>query len=178
MWDAVGVRIEQLIEPYSNLPLECDGMTRVITYLLTRAGISHQVMQGSVTVAGKGTFPLHYWVELPDGKVIDYRSRMWFEDDPSIPEGVFDPTGTNIHYSGRTVDMAVDDFIFRALTETRGSLAREVLEAAVTCTWCGKTIDPQAADTKTVTDAGNVEHYFHPSCWKEYRAWYTNKEKK
>ena len=70
--------IVALIKPYQNLPLECDGMTRVITYLLSRAGVPHKTMLGTISVKGMGEFTPHYWIELVDGSIVDYKSRMWF----------------------------------------------------------------------------------------------------
>ena len=59
--------IQQLINPYINLPLECDGLTRVISYILNKNGIEHKVMIGDI-----GT--IHLWIELDD-YIIDYKAR-------------------------------------------------------------------------------------------------------
>ena len=108
--------IVALIKPYQNLPLECDGMTRVITYLLSRAGVPHKTMLGTISVKGMGEFTPHYWIELVDGSIVDYKSRMWFSDNASIPQGVFDPKGSPVSYHGRPVEMGINQFIFDVLT--------------------------------------------------------------
>jgi hypothetical protein len=94
--------IQAWLDPLDSLPVECDGMTRVITALLTSNGIEHKVMGGHLTdvsslrdkEAGLGPLKayVHWWVELPSGHMIDYRARMWMGD--SAQHGVFikDPT--------------------------------------------------------------------------------------
>jgi len=91
-------------------------MARVATYVLGKAGIPHRVMQGRIEVQGKGDFEPHWWVELQSGEVVDYRSRMWFGNDPGIPQGVFRPAGTVVSYVGRPVRMPVSDVVFQMLT--------------------------------------------------------------
>ena len=85
---SIGI-IKQLIEPYVDLPLECDGMTRVISYILTMEKIPHSVFIGTITIQGKGKFSPHFWIRLRTGDIIDYRSRMWFGRDVDIPQGIF-----------------------------------------------------------------------------------------
>lgn len=113
---ASSAKVRELMEPYEGLALECDGMTRVVTYVLKQAGIPHKVMLGKIAVEGKGEFEPHYWVELPSGEVVDYKSRMWFGNDGRIPQGVFRPKGTVVTYSGRAVSFPVSDMVFKILT--------------------------------------------------------------
>lgn len=82
---------------YEGLHLECDGMTKVLSAVLVRDGIDHRCMVGSLTVAGVGKIPLHHWIELPDGSVIDLRARMWIGDDELVPYGAFLP-GPGVTY--------------------------------------------------------------------------------
>lgn len=78
----------------SGLPVECDGMTRIISALLGRASVAHQVITGKLIDKG-GDQPLavrevlHHWITLADGSIIDVRARMWF--GASAPHGVFFP---------------------------------------------------------------------------------------
>lgn len=78
--------------PVDAYPLECDGLTRVISTLLTREAITHAVRVGTVEIDGAGRIPLHWWIELPESIVIDYRARMWLGDTPQTPHGVFKPS--------------------------------------------------------------------------------------
>ncbi|MEX6780174.1 hypothetical protein [Pseudomonas aeruginosa] len=82
--------ITMLLEPYSNAPVECDGLTRIAHSVLTRAGIPHSCMYGRlVSTSRDAEIPLHFWIQLDDGGVIDYRARMWLGDDAAVPHGVF-----------------------------------------------------------------------------------------
>lgn len=108
--------VEKLVAPYVDLPLECDGMTRVVSYLLTADGIPHDVYLGGITVPGKGTFAPHFWIVLRNEDIVDFRSRMWFDNDPTIPQGVFTPDETKVLYSGEKVQMRADKILFRVLT--------------------------------------------------------------
>lgn len=79
------------LSPVDNMPLECDGLSRVVSTLLHRAGIEHRVRVGSLGIEGVGRISIHWWVELPDGTLVDYRARMWLGTDPRVPHGVFAP---------------------------------------------------------------------------------------
>lgn len=79
--------IAQWLAQLDHLPLECDGMTNIISTLLHREGIKHQVCIGSLTIPA-GTIPLHYWITL-DKEIIDFRARMWL--GPTAPHGIFLP---------------------------------------------------------------------------------------
>lgn len=91
---------------YDKLDLECDGMTRVLSYLLHTNNIDHSVCRGHVVLLDEvegdpdeglyecGLINPHFWIEV-DGLVVDYRLRMWTQDLPQVyvesrvPHGVF-----------------------------------------------------------------------------------------
>jgi hypothetical protein len=103
------------IQPYEELPLDCDGMTRVITYVLTKEQISHSVFTGTIRVEGKGEFKPHFWIRLETGEIVDYRSRLWFKGDGNIPEGIFNEGGV-VLYDGKKVVLDVTEVMFKILT--------------------------------------------------------------
>jgi hypothetical protein len=84
--------LHRLLERYIDAPVECDGFTRLAHGALESAGIDHACMRGRV-VSADGTVrsPIHFWIELPDGRLIDYRARMWLGDFSSVPHGIFLP---------------------------------------------------------------------------------------
>jgi hypothetical protein len=98
--------------------LECDGATRVLHYLFQEQNVKHVVKRGSV-VFGKDDIPLHYWIELPDGSVVDYKSRMWL--GKNAQQGVFNPN-EKIEYLGRETDLKVSKFIYETLTMSTGGV--------------------------------------------------------
>ncbi|WP_234265212.1 hypothetical protein [Hydrogenophaga sp. NFH-34] len=76
---------------FDDLPLECDGMTKVMSAVLERDSIEHRCMVGSLSVEGAGTIPCHHWILMPDGHIIDLRARMWLGNDERVPHGFFKP---------------------------------------------------------------------------------------
>lgn len=99
-----------------KLPLECDGVSRALSYLLQRDGIAHEVHVGSLAVEGVGRIGLHWWVQLPGGVVCDARAPMWLGRDPRVPHGVFVPQP---QHSYRTHDIHFLEFspiVFWVLT--------------------------------------------------------------
>ena len=112
-------KVRKLVEPYAKLPLECDGMTKVISYLLHQNKIPHKTFIGSIWVKRKGTFSPHYWIRLKSEMVVDYRSRMWFKGDKDIPEGVFRPERKVVVYAGGEVQLRPNKSIFKILTAHR-----------------------------------------------------------
>jgi len=109
--------IEQLVKPYIDLPLECDGLTRVISYILDKNNIKHKTCIGLISNK-KDKVVEHYWIELSDGRYIDYRARMWLGDDESVPNGIFNPENykeTEYKYLKKT-DLNTSEYIFRILT--------------------------------------------------------------
>lgn len=93
-----------LLAPVDSLPLECDGLTRVISTLFQRDGIPHGVNIGALSVAGVGTIPHHWWIALPNGQVCDYRARMWLGKTEQVPHGIFAPDLCHVYSVSTTVD--------------------------------------------------------------------------
>lgn len=92
--------------------LECDGMTRVIHTVLSRSNYSHTVKLGTVRLGNNSFFP-HYWIELPDGSIVDYRARMWL--GKHAPHGIFKKS--NAVYEGEPIEMGIlSDQLFDILT--------------------------------------------------------------
>jgi len=56
-------KVRKLVEPYVGLPLERDGMTKVISFLLHDNGIPHKVFLSSISVRGKDKFRPHFWIQ-------------------------------------------------------------------------------------------------------------------
>lgn len=119
--DSVSV-LAKLLGPYDGCALECDGLTRVLSTVLTQNGISHQVFMGSLSGPGGKPVPLHFWVEFPDlqaGLCCDYRARMWLRGDPGvIPHGVFSRDDyPAVSYRGEPIEMEpLDESLFVILT--------------------------------------------------------------
>jgi hypothetical protein len=109
-------KVESLTAKYDKLPLECDGLTRVLSYVLKENGIKHSVYDGSVRYKEEG-IPWHFWIELNDGRVVDYRLRMWIRDR-SAPHGVFKPNKyPDLHYENRKrINLKVTEQTFQILT--------------------------------------------------------------
>ena len=103
------------------LPLECDGMTRCISTVLSHMGRPHTVHFGELAIDGVGSIPLHFWIELSCGLIIDLRARMWLGEGGSVPgsvpHGVFEPK-PHMHYlsHGIQADFTVSQTIFEILT--------------------------------------------------------------
>ncbi|HBP6379065.1 TPA: hypothetical protein L6A07_28240 [Pseudomonas aeruginosa] len=66
-------------------------------------------MQGRLaSTSSSEEIPIHFWIQLADGRVIDYRARMWLGDDAGVPHGVF-KTGEypGWHYLGTEITLPV-----------------------------------------------------------------------
>lgn len=98
-------------------PLECDGMTRCISTILSRMGEPHTVHFGELAIDGVGRIPLHFWIELSCGLIIDLRARMWLGEGGSVPHGLFEPK-PDVHYCshGTQTDFTLSQAIFEVLT--------------------------------------------------------------
>jgi len=109
-------KIKTLLEPYIDLPLECDGLTKVLSHILTKNDIEHIVHEGFLTGPRDGIW--HTWIELPNGYYVDYRARMWQGESRIIPHGIFRPQlFTAVTYSiNETMLLSVPDTIFEILT--------------------------------------------------------------
>lgn len=120
-------QVIKLTSPFDSSKTECDGMTRILHTVLSDSRIQHVVKIGRVEWNGKHFSP-HFWIELPNGKVVDYRLKMWFGH--SAPHGVFDPEKMGVVYEGREASIPVlTDFLFGILAgRSRNKTASDVLE--------------------------------------------------
>jgi len=82
--------LKELTEFIDSVPCECDGASRLIHLRLLRQKVPHVCRVGVViaTATDEVAIPIHWWIET-DGKIIDYRARMWIGED--APHGVFTP---------------------------------------------------------------------------------------
>ncbi len=106
-------QVQEITDPYADCILECDGMTNVLHYYLTQAGIDHAVYQGYVIEdgpAGEG-ITWHMWVtaQTQEGPaIIDYRAQMWLGEREAVPRGVFLPEHyPTIQYHGDPIEPLV-----------------------------------------------------------------------
>ena len=96
--------------------LECDGATRVISYLLTKEGVKHKCCIGSAYLDPE-TIALHYWIELTDQRIIDIKFRRWIDNIDS-PNGMFKQSDTKaIYYAARKYTVEISDLLFDILTK-------------------------------------------------------------
>jgi hypothetical protein len=104
-------KLKELVDKYDALPLECDGLTRVLAHVLTRENIDHKVFVGSFEFQGRSV-PIHFWIEI--GKYrIDYRLRMWLGQ--IAPHGVVEIENCPVAYFGKEVEMDVPEIVFQIL---------------------------------------------------------------
>lgn len=88
---------EELVRKLDGLDclshLECDGMTRVVSYVLRQHGVAHEACFGTLEIkAGSPKLRKidpHWWIDLGGEWIIDYRARMWLGKDKRVPHGVF-----------------------------------------------------------------------------------------
>lgn len=80
--------IRELLERHDHPGLECDGAARVFSWLLRQRDVGHAVMEGRLEVEPDVVEP-HYWIQLDDGQIVDYKARMWLPGVPGVPHGVF-----------------------------------------------------------------------------------------
>ena len=114
-------QIDKYLELIDKLPLECDGMTRILSQILHRDGVPHQCFFGSLDVDGVHiASPVHYWIELEDDRVIDLRARMWFRPEVEAPHGLFRPLPSQRYQKKAFVD-------FRGATGEDSPITFEIL---------------------------------------------------
>jgi len=77
-----------LLEEFSKLALECDGLSRVLSYTLYRRGIDHGFVVGRLDVDGKTAARPHAWLRVGE-ETVDFRARMWAGEHDYVPNGVF-----------------------------------------------------------------------------------------
>lgn len=78
-----------VLQTVDAMPLQCDGLCRVLSILLTRERVTHQTHIGALEVEGVGRIGTHCWIELQHGVFVDLRARMWLGPDDRVPHGVF-----------------------------------------------------------------------------------------
>lgn len=104
------------LTPLDSVPLECDGLTRAISILLQRERISHHVCIGALYVHDVGRVDPHWWIQLSDGSVCDFRARMWLGNEHSVPHGVFHPEPQHQYRACQITEIEVSDWVFEILT--------------------------------------------------------------
>lgn len=98
------VHVERWLSLLDPTPLECDGMTRCISTVLTKAEIAHKVHIGRVEIIGVGVIYPHFWIRFKYG-LIDLRARTWLGDHDMVPHGIFEP-GEGVTYASARVQSA------------------------------------------------------------------------
>ena len=68
-WLGLKARLEELLNPYDGCQLECDGLTQVLSTVLSRHTISHRSFVGQLVLlelSGNQTMVVepHFWLEL------------------------------------------------------------------------------------------------------------------
>jgi hypothetical protein len=96
-------RLRELLDPLDAAPVECDGMTRLACTVLSKEGIAHRVLVGSLTFGDQTVVP-HFWIEVGE-YLIDYRARMWLGQSDAVPHGVCEKHALCTRYSGEQIDM-------------------------------------------------------------------------
>lgn len=106
-------RIREIVEEAAKLTtrLECDGSTRVLNYLLNKAGIPHRVMVGDASYEGD-YLPIHYWIVV-EPFIIDNKIQMYFGN--KVPQGVI--TDTPVIYEGDEVQMETSETVYKLLID-------------------------------------------------------------
>lgn len=123
--------IQEMLAAYDRSELECDGATRVFSWLLKREGIHHVVKFGRLEFQGQGiegiAAPLdivepHYWIELEDGGTVDFKAEMWLPGREGVPHGVFNQDDyPNVLYMGVEAEgFLVTKTMFKLLTQGFG----------------------------------------------------------
>lgn len=116
--------LARLLDEYDSLRLECDGLTRILNYILRQHSVGHEVKGGRITHPATGkTFAPHLWIEVPIGgsvAIIDYRARMWLGNGTDIPHGVFWQEGCPVVYEGGPISgwQTINENLYRVLIAT------------------------------------------------------------
>ena len=117
-------KLKSLLDSYDNCLVECDGFTRIASYLLHKADVKHRVLVGHALVpnAAGDDHDLvrpHFWIEVvdEDGLVVtvDYRLRCWCGDHAK--HGVFYNDEFGVDYCpSKELVLEPNDTIFEILT--------------------------------------------------------------
>ena len=86
-------KITHIIKKYYRPKLDCDGQSRMFSWLLQQEGIKHTVNVGAVAWKGN-IFQPHYWIVFPDSDyILDCKVRKWSNwlnaDPQELPNGLF-----------------------------------------------------------------------------------------
>ena len=121
MWDDRAMKLDQAVLrkiidiAEQKRALECDGLTRAISYVLTSEEIKHNTVAGNLYRPDTGeVIESHVWIEVGD-RILDFRARMWLGNSEAIPHGLFDPKDYTVTYEGCEVSMATSDSVFSIL---------------------------------------------------------------
>lgn len=87
-------KLEKLLAPYIKDKLECDGQSKVISYILTKNGIYHKLYDGELVDKESGEGIYHQWIEIHDNLIIDYKAKMWFPNSDCW-YGIFEKSKMN-----------------------------------------------------------------------------------
>ena len=110
-------KIRKMLGKHDQPGLECDGFTRVASYLLSEEGVGHSVFEGLVKLGSAISVEPHFWIVLDDGMVVDYKLRMWTGDSPIFPHGVFLMEDfPRVTYTGQEVKLMANKMMFDILT--------------------------------------------------------------
>lgn len=107
--------LEAWLRPLDAVPLECDGVSRAIAALLTRDSIPYAMHMGSMAVDDVGKIGMHFWIDLGDGWICDWRARMWLGQDARVPHGVFQPSANAHYWSGGEMSGVLTPELFHIL---------------------------------------------------------------
>lgn len=124
-----------LLAALDDSPLECDGLTHAVSFVLHEAGIKHYCAMGFVKDADTGNCVApHVWIELTDGWIVDFRLRMWLGDEDRVPHGVFHPASNKtfqFHGEYRDRSSTINHRVLDMMTEgrlTHVKISREFVE--------------------------------------------------
>lgn len=100
--------IERWLARAAGFPLDCVGLAQVISTLLQREGIVHEVHKGRLDVVKVGTIFDHWWVALSwqyPQAVIELRARTMLGNRAEVPHGVVLPTPQQIYQTERIMGL-------------------------------------------------------------------------
>lgn len=120
--------LTELFEHYDNEELECDGATRVFAWLLKTKNVPYTIMGGRLEyrdayVDEPYSVEPHYWIELDDGMIIDFKARRWLPGKHGVPHGIFNAADyPQVLYVGEERnDFLVSKVVFEILTNERNT---------------------------------------------------------
>jgi hypothetical protein len=102
-------QVQAVTDPYAACMLECDGLTNVLHFYLTQAGIRHRVLEGRVELTqGQDAITWHRWISVGTQEgpgLVDYRARMWLGRHEYVPHGAFlEGAYPGVTYQGEEIE--------------------------------------------------------------------------